>query len=170
MCLKTRIQAYGINMEGVVYFHNGFVVKIGSVHILDAKFKDLSDATKVFISSTVILENVEVTYELDCELEEFESTATQVYLIDGLEFTASISKDHSESSQAQTVFKFENIFGGIFKMSIKNYPSNPFTQIIAREVEKKVLNYSYLKKFMLIISDKKSCIDYQSVQQATKLI
>lgn len=150
-------------MEGIVHFIDGFVVKIGSVLLLDVKFKDSSDSKKAFISSTIVLENVEVSYEINCELEDYESTATQVYLINGLEFTASISKDHIEDSKVQTIFKFENIFGGIFKMSIKNYPSNPYTQIIAREVKKNYSNDSYLK---MNISDEKSCINYLSLQQA----
>lgn len=108
-------------------------MKIGKVNLVDLKYLDLSDATRALIKSTVILENVDITYELNCELEDYKGIATQVFHFNGLEFSVEITKNHATGS-VDPLIKFENIFGGILKLAIKNFPSNPHTQIIAREV------------------------------------
>jgi hypothetical protein len=128
-----RIKAFDIELDGIVHFYNGFVMKIGKVTFLEPKYLDLSDSTKALIQTNVIFENVDVTYELDCELEEHEAISTQVLHFGGLEFFVSISKDHAATSP-KPLIKFENVFGGIFKISIENVPSNPYNQIIAKEV------------------------------------
>jgi hypothetical protein len=84
----------------------------------------------------VVLENVEVVYELLAEFDDYEATSTQVFAIDGLEFTASISKNHAKGI-VEPMITFDNIFGGVFKMSIRNYPSNPRTQMISKEVRRR---------------------------------
>lgn len=113
-------------------------MKIGKVNFLEPKYLDLSDSTKALIKTTVIFENVDVTYELDYEFEDHEAISTQVLHFGGLEFSVAVSKDHTTTTPSPLI-KFENVFGGILKISIENIPSNPYNQIIAKEV---LLNFA----------------------------
>jgi hypothetical protein len=46
----------------------------------------MSSSMKAFIKSTVVLEKVEIVYELHAEFDDYEATSTQVFVIDGLEY------------------------------------------------------------------------------------
>lgn len=77
--------------------------------------------------------NVNITYELDCDLEEFNETTSMMIWIQGLEFYVSVSRDH-ETEIVEPAITFYNIAGGSFKMHIFNFPSNGYTQLIGKEV------------------------------------
>lgn len=111
-------------------------MKIGEFEFSDINFKDSTDNTKAWIQTSMFMKNVNVSFDLDCDLEEYKETTSMVIWFESLDFTVSVTKNH-ETELVEPSVKFANFAGGQFKMKIINFPNNPYTQLIAKEVRLK---------------------------------
>lgn len=99
-----------------------------------SKYEDKTDQTKVLIQTIMGLMNVNLTFELDCELEEYKAQTSMIIWVDRLEFNVMVTKDHITGEVKPSV-NFYNIAGGSFSMYIFNFPDNAYTQLIGKEVK-----------------------------------
>lgn len=114
------------------------------------KYEDKTDDTRAFIQNILTISNVNLTYELDSDLEEYRGEATIVIWISGLEFYVSVERDHATGTVTPAV-SFYNIGGGAFKMHIFHFPNNAYTQLIAKEVKacRQIQNSAQLINFQI---------------------
>lgn len=117
-------------------FHSGIVIKIEEYALNDVKYIDQTNGTQAFINSYLYMYNVNVTFELDCDLEEYKARDSMVIYLPGLEFDISVARNH-ETGLVEPSIRFTNFFGAVTNIAILNFPSNPYTQLIAREVRTK---------------------------------
>lgn len=70
-----------------------------------------------------------ITYDLDCQSEEYKTPSVMIFSITYLDFDVMISRNHF-GKEIEPEIKFKRI--GAF--SIRQFPNNAHTQIIATEV------------------------------------
>lgn len=120
-------------------FHSGFLTKIEEYAINDVKYMDQTDNSRALVKTLLYMNNVNVTYELDSDLEEYKARSSMVIWMPGLEFEVSVTRNH-ETGLVEPSISFTNFFGSVTKIANINFPSNAYTQLISREV-----NFYYLQ-------------------------
>lgn len=108
-------------------------MRIESFELLDSKYKTrLSDETAE-IESMISFNNVNVTFEVDSELSEYKAHYTVVLWSRAIDFSIKVVQQH-ETKAVEAFVKFDNFFGTLSDRHVYNFPSNPYTQIIGKEV------------------------------------
>ena len=112
----------------------------------ESKYLDRTNQTDAIITSLLTIRNVKITYDVDSELEEFKGKTYSIIMeIQGIEFKVEVSKN-LETGLITSTIKFYNLFGFPKNFNIINFPSNPYTQLIAKQVKSlikiKLLKYN----------------------------
>lgn len=108
-------------------------MRIEKFRFEDSKYEDKTNDETAIIRSIVTLLNVNMTFEVDPELEEYKERYTTVIWIEGLEFYFEVKHNH-ETRAVEASVTFYNFAGGSLKSFAYNFPSNPYTQLIGKEV------------------------------------
>jgi hypothetical protein len=114
---------------------------------VDAKYRDLTNNTEAFIETYVYFDDVDVVYDLECDLTEFKGQSSMVINFESLDFHVTIRRKH-EDGIIVTTMASANI-GAPKAISITNFPNNPYTQLIAYEMKQansKTKLYSQLQE------------------------
>lgn len=102
--------------------------------MLTSDYVDRSSQTEAFIEITMILKNVNITYDVDSELEDYNGKRFAIIIwIDGLQFKISLLRNHATGILDPSI-SFYNYNSKRFQ--IINFPSNPYSQLIAKEVRR----------------------------------
>lgn len=115
-------------------FHSGFVVSIEGSATNAMNYMDKTNQTDAAIEILMTLKNVNITFEVDSELEDFKGKTYSVIIsIEGIEFDVKISRNHATGLVTPSI-KYANLFGSQKNFKVINFPSNAYTQLIAKEV------------------------------------
>lgn len=127
------MKSYELTLDGLVNYHSGFVMRIQSCEPL-ADYKETVDSKEVSIKIGMIMKNVNVTFEVDSELEEYKGRSSIVIWIEGIQFFVEVKRNH-ETKWIEATVKFDNLFGSLLtNVHVFNFPSNPYTQLIGQMV------------------------------------
>jgi hypothetical protein len=132
--IRFSLKFAGLTLDGLVRFHSGCVMRIEKFEMNPANYVDLSDDTKAFIQTSMSFLNFNMTFELDCDLEEYKQPSSMVIWIQGLDFQVSVTREHATGVVVPSI-TFLNIAGGINKMHVYNFPDNGYMQLMAKEVK-----------------------------------
>lgn len=91
------------------------------------------------------MNNVNMTYDLDIEFSEYQGLTSTIIFLPGLEFAVTVSKNHATGLVTPEI-AFLNFFGSLLNIKIMNFPSNPYTQLISKEVGIQLQFYSFDEK------------------------
>lgn len=81
----------------------------------------------------MLFHDVRVSYDANTDFKDNRMPSSMIITYDALEFDVTISQNHTTSAVESTI-KFANFFGAIKSINIANFPSNPYTQLIAEQV------------------------------------
>lgn len=137
--LHFSITQFGLNVEGKIKFHSGFVNKIASGHLDDKKFSSAIGERESMISMTFMLDDVQIVCDVDYNLKDFVESGSIIFDYGDVNFVIEIRRKHSTKKVEPTIaYVFTNT-GGQYEMDISVFPSNGFTQLISKQVK-----YTYI--------------------------
>ena len=130
--MKTSSKSsYGINLDGVVKFHSGFLINIGEISTY--KYAEATNDKIAKLTLSMLFHDVHVSYDLNTDFKDNRMPSSMIISYDALEFDVTITQTHTTAAIESTI-KFANFFGAIKSIQIANFPSNPYTQLIAEQV------------------------------------
>ena len=86
----------------------------------------------------MLFHDVQVSYDLNTDFKNNRMPSSMIITYDALDFDMTIIQNHTTSAVESSI-KFANFFGAIKSIKIANYPSNPYTQLIAEQVKKRLI-------------------------------
>lgn len=125
--------SYGINLDGVVKFHSGFLLNIGEISTY--KYAEATNDKTAKLTLSTLFHDVQLSYDLNTDFKDNRMPSSMIISYDALEFAVTITQTHTTAAVESTI-KFANFFGAINSIKITNFPSNPYTQLIAEQVNK----------------------------------
>lgn len=126
------MKSYELTLDGLVNIHSGFVMRIQSCKPM-SNYKETVDAKEVTITIGMIMNNVNVTFEVDSDLTEYKGRSSLVIWVESIEFSVEIKRNHETKWIEETV-KFISMSNSLTKSHVFNFPSNPYTQLIGERV------------------------------------
>ena len=135
--------SYGINLDGEVKFHSGFLINIGEIST--HKYAETTNNKTAKLTLSMLLHDVQTIYDLNTDFKDKKMSSSMIITFKALDFDLTITQNHTTSAVESTI-KFANIFGSTNSIQIVNFPSNPYTQLIAEQVYKIHLK-SFIEEF-----------------------
>lgn len=138
---------YSLKVEGAIKFRDGFVNKIASAHLDDRKFSHGVGERESRISMTLMFDFVQVVYDVDYDLKDFKQTGSIIIEFGDVNFIIEIGRNHeTKLIEPKISLVFTNT-GGQYRTDIEVFPSNGYTQLISREVNKLFTNFLLFSYF-----------------------
>ncbi|CAO1415177.1 unnamed protein product [Diamesa serratosioi] len=124
--------SYGINLDGEVKFHSGFLINIGEIS--SYRYVEITNDKTAKLTLSLLFHDVQASFDLNTNFKENRQPSSMIITFKALEFDLTITQNHSTSAVDSTI-KFANFFGSTSSIKIENFPSNPYTQLISEQVK-----------------------------------